>query len=57
MAGGDKQVPSVRSILEKAMEFHGGEKLLARGIPLARTEESEMLIEGDKLPVTSSRQY
>ena len=54
-AGGD--VPTARSIIDKAIEFHGGLKNLSRDVPIIRTEESEMIMEGDKINVKCEWQY
>jgi hypothetical protein len=55
VAGGD--APSAKSVIEKAIEFHGGFKALNNDVPMVRTEESVMTIEGDKIPVKSTWQY
>jgi hypothetical protein len=47
----------VQSIVAKAIEFYGGQKALARDIPLVRTEESVMIFDGDKIPVKSTWRY
>jgi hypothetical protein len=56
-SGGGKDVPSAQSIIDKAIEFHGGLKALNRDVAIFRSEESEMLLEGDKVPVTCDWQY
>jgi hypothetical protein len=56
-AAGEQNVPSPYAIVQKAIEFHGGQKKLGRDVPLIRTEESEMLLDGEKFPVTTTWQY
>jgi len=47
--GGDKATPSSKTIIDKAITFHGGAKALGRELSLIRTEESEMVVEGEKI--------
>jgi hypothetical protein len=57
LSGGGKDVPSAQSIIDKAIEFHGGLKALSRDVAIFRSEESEMMLEGDKIPVKCDWQY
>src|SRR3954454_3851056 len=54
--GGGEALPSTKSIVDKAIAFHGGPKL-GRDLALIRTEESEMMLEGDKVSLTCEWQY
>jgi hypothetical protein len=54
--GGDK-APSAKSILDKATAFHGGAKALGRELALVRTEESEMILDGDKVTLKCEWQF
>jgi hypothetical protein len=56
IAGGGA-APSAKSVIEKAIEFHGGFRSLNNDVPMVRQEESVMTLEGDKIPVTSTWQY
>jgi hypothetical protein len=56
-SGGGKETPGWQSIIDKAIAFHGGVKALDRDVAIFRTEESEMLLEGDKIPVKCDWQY
>src|SRR5688572_27127400 len=49
--------PSAQSIIDKAIEFHGGRKRLSRDVPIVRTEESEMIMEGGKIAIKCEWQY
>jgi hypothetical protein len=55
-ADGDA-IPSAKSIVDKAIAFHGGLKALGRDLALVRSEESEMVIEGDKVELKCEWQY
>jgi hypothetical protein len=57
LSGGDKDVPSARDLVIKAIQFHGGFKALSRNVPMIRTEESEMILDGEKIAVKSEWQY
>jgi hypothetical protein len=54
---GGNEVPSAQTLVEKAIKFHGGFKALSRNVPLIRTEESEMILDGEKIAVKSEWQY
>jgi hypothetical protein len=53
----DKGTPSAESIIEKAAAFHGGFKALGRDVAVVRNEESEMVLEGDKITLKCDWQY
>jgi hypothetical protein len=55
--GGGEKVPSAQSIIDKAIEFHGGRKALDRDVAITRSEESEMMFEGQKIPMKCDWQY
>jgi hypothetical protein len=57
LSGGGTDVPSAKDIVIKAIAFHGGFKALSRNVPMIRTEESEMILEGEKIAVKSEWQY
>lgn len=54
--GGDK-APSAKSILDKATVFHGGAKALGRELAIIRTEESDMVLDGEKIVLKCEWQF
>ncbi len=54
---GDEAIPSSKSIVDKAIAFHGGAKALGRDLALVRTEESDLILEGDKVVMKSEWQF
>jgi hypothetical protein len=54
---GGNDVPSAQSLVDKAIEFHGGRKALGRNLALVRTEESEIILEGEKVALKCEWQY
>jgi hypothetical protein len=56
VTGADDASPGIKAIVEKAIAFHGGAKL-GRDLALVRTEESEMILDGDKVSLTCEWQY
>ena len=55
-AGGDA-VPTPLSVVEKAIEAHGGFKLLSRPLAIERIEEGEMVVDGEKIPIKCEWQF
>jgi hypothetical protein len=55
--GKDKGTPSAESIVGKALAFHGGLKALGRDVAIVRNEESEMVLEGDKITLKCDWEY
>jgi hypothetical protein len=56
-SGGGKEAPTAQSLIDKAIIFHGGLKALDRDVAILRIEESEMLLEGEKIPVKAEWQH
>lgn len=56
-AVGGGKTPTAKSIIDKAMDFHGGILRLKRDLPMVRTEESEMIIDGERIPLKTEWQY
>jgi hypothetical protein len=54
--GGDP-TPTSKSILDKALAFHGGMKALGRELSLVRVEESEMILDGESIPIKCNWQF
>jgi len=50
-------IPTAKSIVDKAIDFHGGLKALGRDLALVRNEESEMILEGEKISLQCEWQY
>ena len=47
---------TAKSVVDKAIEFHGLAKDLGR-LALIRTEESDLILDGEKIPLKCDRQF